>query len=489
MREPSSAPPEFVSYVDRRLRVLESAALRLTGDDLQSERLARELMTLVALRWPRLSRSDSRHELASGESADAYLVKLLHQEASEYGYPRMVVNLDATLPNRRRSTLGGVMPAQEEADFLWEVARRKVRRRLLIATAAGGVVTVAALCHRGGSRDDDPEEPLRQPPLVQSTELPQGALILRDRGLGLHQILGVPVELTLPAKPALLSQSPIPRAVLLAGSSNQYGGVFALADDGSWREIDAAPFPAATWISATSLSPDGRRAVFVTPTVGVLVDLVTGQAQELPGSVAGTKPVWLREQQLLVSKGNLLDLATGKLDSAPVGPEDVVTPRDDGGDRSWVLTELLSIGRPITAPARVRRWRMGQRESAAVIIPLMGSVAGVVGSWQGPGFGFGPDRVARICQPRNLPGSLSVDVIVAVLDPNSGEVFKALLIDTSVSGSPALIGWQDMRTVLLTLARESTQQLVAWDVLADEVSWASKMGFVGAITMRDLNQA
>src|SRR5918998_6949681 len=95
MRDQSAPPAEFVSYVDRRLRSLEGAATRLTGDEAQAERMARELMTLTALRWGRFAKEDAKHELPPGASADVYVTKLFHQEAAELGYPRMVLNLES----------------------------------------------------------------------------------------------------------------------------------------------------------------------------------------------------------------------------------------------------------------------------------------------------------------------------------------------------------------------------------------------------------
>src|SRR5215207_5055397 len=126
MRDPSQAPPEFLSYVERRLPVLDSTAHRLTGDDQQAERLARELLSMVALRWPRLLRSDRKHGLASGESADVYLTRLFRHEAGEFGYPKMSLDLSAPAQSRQRSALAGALRAADEADLIWEAARRTI---------------------------------------------------------------------------------------------------------------------------------------------------------------------------------------------------------------------------------------------------------------------------------------------------------------------------------------------------------------------------
>src|SRR5688572_11192644 len=103
MRDPSQAPPDFVSYIERRLPALDATAHRLTGDEQQADRMARELLAMVALRWRRLSRGDDKHSLAAGTSADIYLTRLFRQEAGEFGYPHMSLNLAAAVPSRRRS--------------------------------------------------------------------------------------------------------------------------------------------------------------------------------------------------------------------------------------------------------------------------------------------------------------------------------------------------------------------------------------------------
>ena len=69
---PASTPPDFVSYVERRLPAVEYAARRLTGDETAARALAEDMLARVAARWGRLSRKDGR--------ADAYLLKLFHYE-------------------------------------------------------------------------------------------------------------------------------------------------------------------------------------------------------------------------------------------------------------------------------------------------------------------------------------------------------------------------------------------------------------------------
>ncbi|WP_117208321.1 hypothetical protein [Allorhizocola rhizosphaerae] len=496
MREPSAAPAEFVSYVDRRLRPLEAAALRLTDDEVQAERIARDLLTLVALRWWWLTRSDARRELSAGTSADFYLTKRFQQEADEFGYPRMILNLDAAVTGRRRPTFIGPLPISDEAAYIWETARQRLRRRLLIAAAIAGVVTVAAVCRRGGSQAQSQQPQQLEPPLVQSTELPPGAFILPGGGFDTGQIESLPAELKFPAaRPPALSESPLPRAILLAGSPTlDEGRVYALADNGNWRYIDAAPERAGAWMSAAALSPAGKQAVFATPAATVIVDLTTGAAKPVPGIArVATSPVWLSEQQLLLGRDALFDVPGGQTGQAPAGPEDAITPRRrEPGDRTTTLSELLSAGQPLTAPARLRQWQLDQSDPQPAIRPLTGRLADIVGRWQGNGFGFGDDRVTRMCLPGNLAGRAQANAAIVVITPKTAEVVRALLIDTSVSGVPGLLGWLDERRVLLTLAKGGSggyQQILAWDLLSDRMTRVSMLDFAGTISLRDLSSA
>lgn len=481
-------PAEFVSYVDRRLRPLESAALRLTGDEAQAERMARDLMILAALRWGRLTKADARHELPVGASADVYVTRLFHQEATELGYPQMVLNLESAPPSRRRSLLAGQLPADEEAALLWEGARRKLRRRLLIGAGAGAVLALVALCRRGG---DDSNQPLEETtPLAVATGLPAGAQALPAGDLTARNLQGVPEKLSLPTTtPPPISANPLPRAVLLVGSTILPGEpVYALADNGTWRHLDTAPRGAGTLLAPNSLSPDGKVAVFGAATGSVLVDLTTGAKQVVPNAIPSARPVWLSEQQVLFSTSALYDRTSGQLGIAGAGPENAVTPRlRESGDRTNVMIELLPAGQPLTAPARVRRWSLLDRTS--VTIPLSGPLSDLVGPWEGPAIGFGDDRVARLCRPTaTIPSSVRVSWMAAVLSPKTGEVARLLMIDSATSGVPVLLGWESERRLLLTLTVRGGQEIINWDLSAETVSLVSRADFVGTLSMRDLTR-
>lgn len=489
MREPPEAPAEFVSYIDRRLPALESAAIRLTGDEVQADRLARELLTLVALRWPRLIRADAKQDLPTGASADVYLSKLFQLEADDFGYPRMILNLDGPGPMRRRSALSGTRAAHDEAAYIWQTARQKLRRRLLIAGAVGGVVAIAAVCRRGGSK---PQAQPQQPPLFGATGLPEGALVVAAGPFELGSVPEIPAELALPeSTPPALTQNPLPRITFLAGSPQLDGGRLYAYAGGQWRHVDFAPERAGAWLTPTSLSPDGKQAVLVTPAGTVLLDLVSGQSSQIPATQPASPPVWLSEHQLLLAEDALFDPASGAVLPVPAGPEDAVTPRRrETADRATTLTELLPAGRPLTAPNRVRRWTLGDDEPQPVTISANGPLAGLLGRWHGPAFGSGADRVVRLCRPGALPSEVTADVLVAVASPETAEILRVLLIDTVALGTPALLGWQDERTVLLAFSESSDGYLriVAWDHSSDRISRVCRLNSPVTVALRDLTR-
>ncbi|HCT80972.1 MAG TPA: hypothetical protein DGT23_31285 [Micromonosporaceae bacterium] len=494
MRDLAQAPPlDFVSYVERRLPALDSATHRLTGDDIQAERLARELLTLVAVRWGRLRRSDAKQSLPEGQSADGYLGKLFRQEADELGYPQMMLRLDAVLPTRRRpGPMEGLRPA-EEAELIWERGRRTVRRRLLLAGVAGGILALVAICQRRGGSSSQPES--ESTPAPRTTVLPTGAERAPAEVTGTRAVRGIPAEVVVPSEDRveLLSAMPLSRALLLAAASRaDTSSIFVLGDDGKWRKVDGAPALANLWLQTSALSPDGTRAAFGTSTGTVVIDLTTGRSSEFHSAPETTRPVWLGPQYLLLAPNSLVDPATGKASAVPEGPEDTVTPRrplEPLGDPLARLLQLLSVGQPATAPARLRWWVPSADGLQQASVPLNGPLTELIGPWRGPGFGIDGDigLVVRACVPSAVPSVAQTSVVVAVVRPKTGRVERALLVDSGLSGNVRLVGWADERRVLLSLIRPGRQQIVAWDLVAGGLSVVSEVNSDGVVSLPELS--
>ncbi len=490
MRDPSEAPPEFVSYVERRLPALEAAAHRLTGDDQQAQRLGRELLAMVALRWRRLARADEREGQPVGAAADVYLVRLFRQEAGEFGYPQMALNFSVPAVSRRRSALAGALRPADEAGLIWEAARGAIRRRFVIAAVAGGVLGLVAVCQRGaGSRgggEIGPEQPVR------STVLPNGAERASAEVSNPRQLVGLPQNLIMPREPVdPISLHPVRRALLVVARSRaDTSPILVLGDDFRWRQLDDAPSLAALWMQTNALSPDGRRAAFGTSTGTYVIDLTTGRGLTFHSSPETTRPVWLSHRHLLLGKQTLVIPQTGQVLPVAEGPEDMVTQRrsgDTSASPTAGMVELLSVGQPATAPARVRRWRVEDLRPMSSSVPLTGELTELIGPWRGPGFGVDGDRglLVRACLPNALPSVDGASTVIAVVRPNNGKVERALLVDTAISGAVRVIGWADSRRVILSLTRTGRQQVVTWDLFGGGLFLASVVESDGVLSLPD----
>jgi hypothetical protein len=490
MRVLSEAPPDFVSYVDGRLPVVESAAQRLSGDDLQAERLAQDLLTLVALRWRRLAKADAKNTLEPGDSADLYLTRLFRQEAFDQGAPQVPLRLDVPVPLRRRHR-GGRLSLADEAGLIWERARRTIRRRLLIAAGAGGLLAVVALCQRGGGGETASSSGQQD---LRPTAPPPGADVAPASPGPAVTVAGVPPQIEPPGGDLpLLSADPVRRAtVLMALGRADTSPIVVQGDDGRWRRINVAPALAAPFLHAGALSPDGLWAAFGASTGTTVVNLTTGQAQIYnPASPAAssTRPVWLGPRHLLLWAKSLLDVGTGQLGAAPAAPEDVVTPQhfDPAGDPATRLIELLSVGEPATAAARVRRW---SREGSELVTQVNGPLADLIGPWRGGGFGYGGEDglLARACLPASAPDGGSAAMVVAVVRPKTARVERALLIAHAQSGGVRVIGWADEKRLLLSLVAQGSQRVVTWDVVAGGVNLVSTIRGDGVLAFPDLTR-
>ncbi len=488
--EPSQAPPEFVSYVEKRLPVLDATAHRLTGDDQQAERMARELLAMVALRWRRLRRHDAGGGLAQGSSADTYLIRLFRQEAGELGYPQMGLNLAAPVPVRRRSTLANALRPADEATLIWEAARHTVRRRVLLAAGAGAVLGLVAFCQRLSRSSAGGEA--ETAPVARSTVLPTGAERAPADVTERRQLVGLPQQLSLPKEPVeLISRDPVRRALLVVARSRaDTSPILVLGEDFRWRQLDDAPSLAALWMQPNALSPDGRRAAFGTSSGTYVIDLTTGRGLTFHSAPETTRPVWLSSRYLLLGKDMLVVPQTGEVKPVAVGPEDMVTPRragDASADPTVGMLELLSVGQPATAPARLRLWRTEDSRMLSASVPLTGELTELIGPWRGPGYSVDGDRgfVVRACMPTTVPSVEGASSVIAVVRPTSGKVERALLVDSAISGTVRLIGWADSRRVLLTFTRPGRQQVVTWDLFAGGLFLASMVESDGVLSLPD----
>jgi hypothetical protein len=202
-----------------------------------------------------------------------------------------------------------------------------------------------------------------------------------------------------------------------------------------------------------------------------------------------TRPIWLGPRHLLMGVKTLLNVDTGKSGPVPAIPDDAVTPQhyDPAGDPAARLVELLSVGVPTTAGARIRRWTPAGAEQ---VTPISGPLAELIGPWRGGGFGYGGDDglLARVCLATSAVNVASAASVVAVVRAKTGRVERTLLVDPAQSGGVRIIGWADSKRLILSLTRQNTL-LVAWDVVAGGVTMMSTVRGDGILAFPDLTSA
>ncbi|MEU8077264.1 hypothetical protein AB0B31_17650 [Catellatospora citrea] len=503
---PAAAPADFTDWVARRLPPLEHAARQLTGDDAQAAALARELLGLAAMRWPRLRGNDAEHHAPPGAAADRLLQRLFAREVADaMPQHRVRLDLDRVPPTRRP---GRTLPptAAEEAAALWRRGRATTRRRLLIAGAVGaaalGATGIRALT---AGRDEDPRPlPVLPSGSAGTDGVDEVPPVARQLALPVALVAKLPRELAPgdPARLPALSARPTPRALAVLDAATgpaATGPLLVLGEDGGWRRVDKLPAEAAALLSPGALAPDGTRTAVVTADELWVVESATGRARRYDVTPQSPVVVWLGPRHLLVAVDQLLEVTTGRLLAVPVGVRDAIAPRRAAGaDTPTTVLELLSAGDPITAPPRVRSWEFDGRNHSEGTVAVTGPGAGRLGQFLGPGFAVvGGDLVARMCEPTGLvvrPG-WRPGAAVVVLDPGAARVRRLLAADADVTGAVTLLGWLDRRRVLLRCAGGSgatpgvDQRVLVWDVRDGSLALVATVASVGDLSLADLDGA
>ncbi|MFI6817786.1 hypothetical protein ACIBG7_35705 [Nonomuraea sp. NPDC050328] len=275
-----------------------------------------------------------------------------------------------------------------------------------------------------------------------------------------------------------LGEDPVARALLLIQETREVqttGPVFALGDDGRFRELDTTSLrPVAdrhgnvqTLLDDTALSPDGRRAAFAQRDEVAVLDLTTARLHRwrLPGYNEVVS--WLPDSATLLVEQEehayLLDLTTGEARRQPY---------------PGFGTVAGSPGLHRLAGADLTAWdRAGRRLSRTVARPVVGvspAWAKAAGpEWMGPGWARG-GRIARDVfgagQPRPYTDVFEAEALV-VLDAATGRLDAALVhqgVDR-MKGCCGVLGWYDAGTVMFTSSSAAAHRLLAWRVGTGEV--------------------
>jgi len=493
IRDALAPPAAFVSYVETRLPVLVREVHRHVADERFAEQAARDLLTSVAVRWPWYARIPGRTQRDPEQAADRFLRRAFADAIRDYADPqrevRLSLNLSADSPEGeesdtthpvqlretppKRSPLSGRLGPADEAQFIWERSAQTIRRRTVIGGALALMGTLLVVSRpRGQNTGGQETEPSPTPAI---TAVPRGV-----------EVLPTMVE------QSRLKQrgSPLPAEIDMAKVSvalprgHRALGIFSAADESSVLLLDdgrlcAVPDLRIRPDNPGVMSPDGRFIAF-RDTQQKVFDVTTGQSRVLAEITTVSPPIWLDQTRLLYSVvgGSQVVAVDGHLQEKllDVDLTDVAVPQGHAeamtGDPVLRTTEMLPIGRPSTAPARIRRYNAAGGQP--VDVSLEGELTSWVGLWRGIGFALatGPNpvdrgRLVRRCQTSGrLPLQLGeADSAVAAVRAATGAVLR-VLIDTTLTGADRVepVGWLDASTVLVATNSTDVTLILAWSV-------------------------
>lgn len=484
-RDPLAPPPAFISYVETRLPSLIRGARRYVPDERMADQLARDLLAGVAVRWPWYARGVPvmaklfKRDPEPAAAADRFLVRAFREGVKDFGEPQNVAPLQldpaTELPEAPppRTFLRGRLSVTEEAQLLWERSAQTLRRRSLIV---GGFAVMGVLIFISRPRPEPETTP------VETAPQPEPSVTTVPPGM---EILPPPTEqarLTIRRSP-LPSYLDLSKALPAMPKGHKAVGVFTPADGSSVVILDDGKVYLVPDInvrieSPAALSPDGRYCVYSQAEKIALYDFVTQTSRTLQTNANFATPVWLDPNHLLISVsggGQIVTTAGANQQLLPVDITETLAPQGNpliSGDPVRWATELLSIGRPATAPARVRTHVTMKDEGSDVT--LQGSLSPWLGLWRGVGFAVRTssdlnDRgnLVRRCQTAGrLPQQYGdpQGAIIAV-KAASGQILRALVnTDTTASDRVEPLGWLDRQTVLVSSNSDAAGVVVAWNV-------------------------
>jgi hypothetical protein len=484
-RDPFAPPAEFCSYVETRLPSLVTSTRRYIGNERFADQLARDLLASVAVRWPWYTRSlpgTSRLRRADGRdaaiAADRFLRRAFRESVRDVSDTQQEITLSLDPATEYPDTSAGSMLTgrlsfAEEARLLWEQSALTVRRRTLIA---GGLGLMGMLLVVSRSRAQPQAVELEPPasPTPGMTAVPRDVDVLPN----------LSDEVRLGVRPSPLPpEIELTRAATTLPRGRHALAVFSPPDESSVLLLDDGKLYVAPDIhvrvdNPAALSPDGRYVAYRGARLSIF-DVTNGQSRALEASANLSSPVWLDATHLLVSVvggAQVIDVDGRPPVTLPSDVVDVVVPQGSrpplSGDPVRQVTELLSIGRPLGAPARVRRYNASGGDP--VDVTVVGDLAPWIGLWRGAGYGYGgsPDAtdrglLVRRCQTNGrLPWDLGEpQSALAVVRATTGVVLR-ILVNTSLTAADRVepLGWLDSSTVLVSTNSPDASLVLAWRV-------------------------
>jgi hypothetical protein len=438
-------------------------------------------------------------------------------DRNESHAPRADLQLLRQEPDSPAAARLPTLPAVESARQAWAAAQRTRRRWGFVGAGVAVVVLLAVAAPRGGPEVTVEAQP---PPTATPGTMPDWIDVLptADQQATLPTVdTPLPPELDVSAIGA--GAPGISRALLLLLPVD--GPPLVLGADRVLRPISGLTFPArqpgrlgSTPVTAASLTRDGTRAAFITGDGIAVVELRTGNTRQFTVTGRITDLAWLDTQTIVVGGPRVMrqiDLRTGNVSSATVDARHALTRQDlavapsapvpspatsalglPPGAAEQVV-ELLPLGEPATAPARVRRYaRSGPDSVTPVVTPIGGDRTGWVGQWIGPGFVHG-DLAVRDCDAREMmiplpsgrPAAVNATVVV---DTRTGTVRRALVasLDATRTPEPKLLGWLDQDTVLVVTSSGVAQRLLAWRITDGQLRRVAEIEGPALLSVADL---
>jgi hypothetical protein len=485
-RDPLAPPPEFISYVETRLPSLIRGTRRYVPDERMADQLARDLLSGVAVRWPWYARGVPmmgklfKRDADPVAAADRFLVKAFHEGVKDYGEPQNVqpLRLDSAeqMPEAPppRTFMRGRLSVAEEAQLLWERSAQTLRRRGLII---GGLAVMGALVFVSRPRPEPATVTAETPPSPEPsvTAVPRGMQVLptlTEQSQFRHRKSPIPSYLDF-SKAA----TPMPkgrRALGIFSPAEQSSVV--LLDDGKTYLLPQIEIRVDT---PAAMSPDGRWVAYQQADKIALFDISTQVSHALAVNANLATPIWLDSTHLMVSVSNggqIVSTAGAIQQVLPVDISDTVVPQGYpalAGDPALRATELLSIGQPATAPARVRLHKSIKDTDGTDVI-VQGDQAAWLGLWRGVGFSVRTstnpgDRglLVRRCQTAGrLPDQYGdPQGAIFAVKAADGKIQRVLInSDSTASDRVEPLGWLDRETVLVTSNSDTASVIVAWHI-------------------------
>jgi hypothetical protein len=247
--------------------------------------------------------------------------------------------------------------------------------------------------------------------------------------------------------------------------------VYALGSDGSFHRLelptldfvrDAGKRPLSAPLTATALSPDGRRAAFPQASGLLVVDLTTGDASRFTVPGSNRTVLWRGTTTVLVGQ----DHGSFAVDLAKGGAVTRVTARYSPGDAVAGGGPDPLVELPGGGPLLLREWAVAEATPLRDLpIEQRALEPDAIIGWQGTGWRHG-DLVVRAGWGPS--GGTSPVPLVAVVDLRTASVVRLLALSPGHDPArSAPLGWLDDHTVLLQTDREG---VVAWDVDSGSVT-------------------